>query len=1317
MSTLLLSKPSEVPYGELIPTQIISTAYEELYSKKKQENEEFLRLLKKGLDEKYSKGEARMELVRLDADKIIYNSDGVIERMTQIPQYKTENDVETFVIEKFVDLPSNFIGDYLTSVMKRVKIEELEMELEKKQDYENKVKSLYFFLKDKITTGKDNLELFLNKNIDEMIELCQTKEYEFKVKNYKDNTEMSSYFLENPSLIPSLLRHFLYEDYNANLRSELENNLLVCYVNILLDKKGYSINGKSEAEINKINKERNEIQKKLLEELSEKNQFQPLLKRLVELYKLGKLKCKIDESVLRFLHKDDVLFSGIDLFETYARAEDFRKKRIADMKMMVKIAKKQSGKESDKEIDKESDKEILKEIFLPKVKSSTRVKSKVNPKQVEKEIVYDVTSIHNPMFQSQIVIDFMTYNSVIDYVVEHMSKWLDRNSGYTLDKYHNYKDKKSAYEHGILLKTASDLLNKKYACKDKEPSHIAKLLLSTEDRLIIYNDESDSIFGSGGNPSTNNFIGKKLMSIRDDVLKKKYMGYKVELPKIKMISDMFQNKSILDFTLTKVKDLNDMILYVKEILQKSQLTDMQAFQFIYKNFLDCIEKRTEKDEKDNTKIVTKHITYPKFNKANVPADFTEITGINCSKECKQELWKYMYYVYTRTLTLYNEKRGEGEGEGDDTIMGDYIFVALNKLLEQKIKKETTALSLFSTDSFEDRKKYEKHWTKENEQINFNDFGGFSEDILMEIQMDTPINYALFLTTAESQYSSLMPSHIPHVHDIMENWFKNPKVIIDATAHVGVDTIHFATMFTKAEIYSYEINNETFQLLEENVKRQEQYSKNKKLLNLSKRLHVINSDFNLAELPMKMADFVYIDAPWGGPSYRKIPKGKLELYLGNVNIKEVARLLLVGGRTKEVVIKVPYNYRFDNLENWFTFDIKQVEGTTYSLVKLQIKSIEIKKCNIRTLCVSTFVSLLNAIKIYRKKDKIEESDLKLAFRLLYLSEDTVFPDKEKPLNEFYLEIVSSLFNIDHKELQKLKTDKESDKESDKKPTKKDILIGKIISDMKKSKNIYDYKICEMVCEKCGSVKDVDEHTCTPDRENVCIFCKRDMKIGKHECKSVCVTENLKEYNDDIILNFAEISKKIEEVKRETFIESFFAKKDVLEKLTNVYNGSGKLEEEFPDVDKDLLKKYTFYLKDRYETEYETENKKMFPMEDFDKIITISIVFEQLVEVIVNSIEHFTYNDIIKRLMLFSHPRYVEPTNRDMIDDVLYVQDENIVDEIENENEEEVPDKLEDIYGDDKDSEEGSEAGSDRSGSIGSVVSGNSFASDDFNHTED
>jgi hypothetical protein len=252
-------------------------------------------------------------------------------------------------------------------------------------------------------------------------------------------------------------------------------------------------------------------------------------------------------------------------------------------------------------------------------------------------------------------------------------------------------------------------------------------------------------------------------------------------------------------------------------------------------------------------------------------------------------------------------------------------------------------------------------------------------------------------------------------------------------------------------------------------------------------------------------------------------------------------------------------------------------------------------------------------------------------------------------------------------------------------------------MKQSKNIYDYKICDMVCEKCGS----DEHKRTDD---------------KHECKFVCVTEHFKEYNEDIILNFGEISKKIEEVKRETFIETFFAKKDVLEKLSNVYNGSGKLELEFPDVDKDLLKRYEFYIKERYEALNETENKKMFPTEDLDKMITISIVFQQLVEAIVNSIEHFEYKDIIKRLMLFSNPRYVVPTNKDMIDQVLYVQDENIVDEIENENEEEeeAPSDLKDIYGDVVESDVESQGGSD---SIRSLNSGDEFGGDDdYNYTD-
>ena len=966
-------------------------------------------------------------------------------------------------------------------------------------------------------------------------------------------------------------------------------------------------------------------------------------------------------------------------------------------------------------------------------------------------------------------IDLLKYDSVIDYVLKNMSKWIDRQSGYTLNEYESYANKKAAYEREILIKKASELLIKKYACKDKEPSHIAKLLLSTEDKIIIYNNDSDPVFGSKGYSDTNNFIGKKLMSIRDEILKKKYKEYKVELPKIKMISEMFENKSVLNFAIIKVKNLYQLMTSFKD---HPQIKDLKLFEFIYKNFFDCIEKRDEKDEKDNTKIVTKYITISKFNKINVPADFTDMTDINCSKECKQELWKYMFYVYNRTLTLYTENKTNG------TLTGESMFVILNKMMERQIKKETKMLSLFSTDSFEDRKKYEKrqkvmvnfdkdilskvkNYRKrheillqnhdlETEKINFSDFGGFSEEILLTINNYTPINFALFLTTDESQYSSLLPSHIPFVSTILDDWFTNPKIIVDATAHIGVDTIHFATVFKTANIYSYEINNITFQLLEENVKRQEFYNKKLKdrverrnfaekkmikhlnVVDLEGRIHVNNSDFLIADLPMEIADFIYIDAPWGGPSYKKIPIGTLELYLGNVNIKEIARLLLVGGRTKEVVIKVPFNYRFDNLENWFTFDRKDVQHTSYSLVKLQIKPVEVEKCNIRSLCISTFVSILNAIKIYRKKDKIDENDLKLAFRLLYLSGDTVFPDKYKPYNIFYLDVIASLFNVNEEEILEEKLD---DERLVKTHTKKDTLINKIIKDMKQSENIYDYEICEITCEKCGAfMKDIKEHTCKAgdeeeDGKKLCKTCNRDMQIKKHKCKPVCITEKFKEFNDDIIVYFSEINEAIIKLKRETFVEEIFSKKDALEKLKKIYaidSNSSKTElellhEEFPDVNQDLLRKYLLYVKNRYDIEYEKDYKKNIVSKldiDIVKISNMSIIFEQLVEAVVKSLGNFSYNEIISRLMLFSSPQNVE---QDIVHNVLYVEDENVVeDEIENDDEDdELRDKREARRNDGSGSENGSENGSrSDSRSIGSVVSGDEFGDDDeFNHQDD
>ena len=79
----------------------------------------------------------------------------------------------------------------------------------------------------------------------------------------------------------------------------------------------------------------------------------------------------------------------------------------------------------------------------------------------------------------------------------------------------------------------------------------------------------------------------------------------------------------------------------------------------------------------------------------------------------------MFYVYNRTLTLYTENKTNG------TLTGESMFVILNKMMERQIKKETKMLSLFSTDSFEDRKKYEK---RQKVMVNFD------KDILSKVRV-------------------------------------------------------------------------------------------------------------------------------------------------------------------------------------------------------------------------------------------------------------------------------------------------------------------------------------------------------------------------------------------------------------------------------------------------------------------------------------------------------------------------------------------------------------------------------------------------------
>ena len=367
-----------------------------------------------------------------------------------------------------------------------------------------------------------------------------------------------------------------------------------------------------------------------------------------------------------------------------------------------------------------------------------------------------------------------------------------------------YQSEKTKFIFNKVISEAKKLLEEKYKFTPI-PSDNVKLLLSTRSQYknIIFNYNQDIIFGS-------NFIGKELERLRE-YLYEKYGRIDFPPPKeVKNIltKDILKNEEYFTFSSNKTKDLYDMIQNYKENIKNDN--DLDCFTFFYKNFnLDCISK----------------ISIKEFNKIkNPPFDFKKLLSLyDLSKECLQELWKYTVYVYFASKNVGN----------------------MNLLTNPNVP-----LQIIKSTDYLDTRNEPLTILGDNLSIQ-----KFDNDILKEGDQ-TSIPFRNFKITEESKYSSLLPKHVKQVEQIFLTWFNHNdiKKIVDATAHIGVDSVHFRLMFPKAEINSYEINTNTYQLLEKNVK--------------DFTIHTHNINFLKADLPSDIS-FVYIDAPWGGRNYNKI----------------------------------------------------------------------------------------------------------------------------------------------------------------------------------------------------------------------------------------------------------------------------------------------------------------------------------------------------------------------------------------------------------------------------------------------------------------
>jgi 23S rRNA G2069 N7-methylase RlmK/C1962 C5-methylase RlmI len=146
-------------------------------------------------------------------------------------------------------------------------------------------------------------------------------------------------------------------------------------------------------------------------------------------------------------------------------------------------------------------------------------------------------------------------------------------------------------------------------------------------------------------------------------------------------------------------------------------------------------------------------------------------------------------------------------------------------------------------------------------------------------------------------------------------FKQPKLIVDACAHIGGSTINLANIFPTAKVVSIELKKTVFNTLKKNIS----------AFGFQKRILPVNE--NCIPFMKKMTsrikpDFINLDPPWGGPSYTKIRK--LMLTLSNttgrsIPIYDIINDIFARNTTTFVTFKAPNNFDMDMFR-------KKVTGT-------------------------------------------------------------------------------------------------------------------------------------------------------------------------------------------------------------------------------------------------------------------------------------------------------------------------------------------------------------------------------------------------------
>nr|QBK88418.1 MAG: RNA cap guanine-N2 methyltransferase [Mimivirus LCMiAC01] len=174
-----------------------------------------------------------------------------------------------------------------------------------------------------------------------------------------------------------------------------------------------------------------------------------------------------------------------------------------------------------------------------------------------------------------------------------------------------------------------------------------------------------------------------------------------------------------------------------------------------------------------------------------------------------------------------------------------------------------------------------------------------------------VDLAKLQVTESSKYSMSTNKSSKLLVNIIRKYFPNNDIIVtEGTSNVGSDTVMLAMHFKK--INAIELSDITCKALIHNIK---VYKQDNVKIFCGTVLDVIKET---------KQDVIYVDPPWGGPTYKQ--HKRLKLFLDNLEISEFYKVNK--SRVKLFIFRVPVNYDF----TYFFNEVNSLKYEVYSYME-------------------------------------------------------------------------------------------------------------------------------------------------------------------------------------------------------------------------------------------------------------------------------------------------------------------------------------------------------------------------------------------------